>query len=164
MPVNTMESRGRPSVHMSMRGLACAKLFRRAWFCALCTGRHCPPLYTHVPGLGPSPNQYHAPPLPTTQCLLQEWVCCLVHDTQSVSARGLHRCPTQGCTGAQREPPQLFSADEFRGQPTTHFAAQDLLCTLLAITCGSGVGVVLFDAELSPPWRQTLIWPTFWRL
>ena len=50
-----------------------------------------------------------------------------------------------------REPPQLSSAHEFRGQPTTHFAAQDLLCTLLPITWGSGVGVVVFDAEFSPP-------------
>lgn len=45
-----------------------------------------------------------------------------------------------------RERPQLSSADEFRGQPTTHFAAQDLLCTMLPITWGSGVGAMVFDA------------------
>ena len=49
-----------------------------------------------------------------------------------------------------REPPQLFSANEFIGQPTTHFASQDLLCTLLTIAWGSGVGVMVCDAEFSP--------------
>ena len=49
-----------------------------------------------------------------------------------------------------RELPQLFSANEFIGQPTTHFASQDLLCTLLTIAWGSGVGVMVCDAEFSP--------------
>jgi len=46
-----------------------------------------------------------------------------------------------------REPPQIFSANEFIGQPTTNFASQDLLCTLLTIAWGSGVGLMVCDAE-----------------
>ena len=56
--------------------------------------------------------------------------------------------PTRLCS--TREPPQLFSANEFIGQPTTHFASQVLLCTLLTIAWGSGVGVMVCDAEFSP--------------
>ena len=54
-----MQSRGRRSVLMPSRGLACAKCGRLpapSCICALCTARHCPPLYTHGPG--PRPNQY----------------------------------------------------------------------------------------------------------